>query len=63
MFFKLSDYFLMVAALLSLALSAFFWFNGLVEHSLFTGIWVPSILAFGIYFKLASLAARGDLDE
>ncbi|MFT7256395.1 MAG: hypothetical protein ACI8VR_001443, partial [Candidatus Azotimanducaceae bacterium] len=26
-------------------------------EGLFTAIWVPSILAFGIYFKLSSLAA------
>ena len=63
MFFKISDIFLLIAAILSLGLSAFFWFNGMVDHALFTGVWVPSILAFGIYFKLASLAARGKFDE
>lgn len=63
MFFKLSDLFLLIAAVLSLALSAFFWFNGEVDLALFTGLWVPSILAFGIYFKLASLAAKGNFDE
>lgn len=56
--FKLSDALILAAALLSLALSAFFWFNAEVDLALFTGIWVPSILTFGIYFKLASLAAR-----
>jgi hypothetical protein len=61
--FKLSDAFILVAALVSLALSAFFWFNAKVDLALFTGIWVPSILAFGIYFKLASLASRGKLNE
>jgi hypothetical protein len=61
--FKLSDAFILVAALVSLALSAFFWFNAEVDLALFTGIWVPSILAFGIYFKLASLASRGKLNE
>ncbi len=55
---KLSDYFILAAAVVSLALSAFFWFNELPQHALFTGIWVPSILAFGVYFKIASLAAR-----
>ena len=33
-------------------------FNGLETQGLFTAIWVPSILAFGIYFKLAALAGR-----
>jgi len=61
--FKLSDAFILVAALLSLALSAFFWFNAKVDLALFTGLWVPSILTFGIYFKLASLAGRGSIDE
>jgi hypothetical protein len=60
---KLSDAFILTAALVSLALSAFFWFNGEVDLALFTGIWVPSVLAFGIYFKLASLAAQGQLHE
>ncbi len=61
--FKLSDALILAAALLSLALSAFFWFNGEVDLALFTGIWVPSILTFGIYFKLASVAARRARNE
>jgi hypothetical protein len=56
--FKLSDAFILTAVVISFALSAFFWFNGFTEHALFTAIWVPSILAFGIYFKLASLMGR-----
>jgi hypothetical protein len=56
--FKTSDILILAAALLSLALSAFFWFNEEVELALFTGIWVPSILAFGIYFKLAGYVGR-----
>lgn len=61
--FKLSDLFILLAVAVSFAVSGFFWFNGLYQHALFTAIWVPSILAFGIYFKLASLAARGEDDE
>ncbi len=56
--FKLSDVFILIAVGISFALSAFFWFNGLTEHALFTAIWVPSILAFGIYFKLSSFMSR-----
>lgn len=61
--FKLSDVFILIAVGISFALSAFFWFNGLIEHALFTAIWVPSILAFGIYFKLSSLMARRARNE
>ncbi len=56
--FKLSDVFILIAVGISFALSAFFWLYGLTEHALFTAIWVPSILAFGIYFKLSSFMSR-----
>lgn len=56
--FKKSDFFILLAVALSFGVSAFMWFNGFREHGIFTAIWVPSILTFGIYFKLASLAAR-----
>lgn len=56
--FKLSDVFILLAVAVSFAVSGFLWFNGHHTQGLFTAIWVPSILAFGIYFKLASLAAR-----
>jgi hypothetical protein len=57
--FKLSDFFILLAVSVSFAVSGFSYFNGLETQGLFTAIWVPSILAFGIYFKLAALAARG----
>ena len=56
--FRLSDLFILLAVAVSFAVSGFLWFNGYQTEGLFTAIWVPSILAFGIYFKLASLAAR-----
>jgi len=56
--FKLSDFFILLAVIVSFAMSAYLWFNGFRDHGIFTAIWVPSILAFGIYFKLAALAAR-----
>jgi hypothetical protein len=56
--FKLSDLFILLAVMVSFAVSGFMWFNGYRTESLFTAIWVPSILAFGIYFKLSALAAR-----
>jgi hypothetical protein len=50
--FTTADKFLFVAALLSLVFSEVLYFNGEKEAGIFIGIWVPSILAFGIYLKL-----------
>ncbi|NBB93350.1 MAG: hypothetical protein GVY32_09300 [Gammaproteobacteria bacterium] len=61
--FKLSDIFILLAVAVSFAVSGILWFNGFHDQGLFTAIWVPSILAFGIYFKLASLLARRTRDE
>jgi hypothetical protein len=58
--FKLSDLFILLAVAVSFAVSGLLWFEGHQTEGLFTAIWVPSILAFGIYFKLSSLAARGE---
>ena len=55
--FKLSDVFILIAVAISFAVSAYLWFNGYPQHGIFTAIWVPSILGFGIYFRLASLAS------
>ena len=41
----------MVAAFLSLIFSEILWFQGEHEAGIFVGIWVPSILCFGIYLK------------
>lgn len=56
--FKLSDVFILLAVAVSFAVSGFLWFNGFQTEGIFTAIWVPSILAFGIYFKLSVLNAR-----
>ena len=56
--FKLSDLFILLAVLVSFAVSGFLWFNGYQQEGLFTAVWVPSILAFGIYFKLSALNFR-----
>jgi hypothetical protein len=47
-----SDTFILLAVAISFVLSAYLWFTGQREEGLFTAIWVPSILCFGIYFKL-----------
>ena len=50
--FTLSDKLLFVSALLSLIFSEILYFQGSKDQAIFIGIWVPSILAFGIYLKL-----------
>ena len=42
----------MTSAILSLIFSETLWFQGEKQGAIFIGIWVPSILAFGIYLKL-----------
>ena len=50
--FTTADKLLFVAALLSLIFSEALYFQGYKEDGTFIGLWVPSILAFGIYLKL-----------
>jgi hypothetical protein len=50
--FSSADILLLLAALLSLIFSEIMWFTGNKEHALFVGLWVPSILCFGIFLKL-----------
>ncbi len=53
---KTSDYFILSSAFLSFLFSVSLWFGFLGtpsrEAGLFVGIWVPSILTLGVYFKL-----------
>ena len=49
--FKKSDKLLLLAVLISFALSIGLWFNGFKEEGFYVGLWVPSILAFGSYIK------------
>lgn len=55
---KASDFFILLAALISFCLSGYLWFNGYKEQGVFTALWVPSILSIGIYFKVSALLAR-----
>ncbi len=50
--FTLTDILLFISAILSLLYSEILFFNGNVDQAIFIGLWVPSILAFGIYLKL-----------
>ncbi len=51
------DILVLTAAFLSFLLSISLWFGVLVSQSrdagIFVGIWVPSIISTGIFFKLA----------
>ncbi len=54
--FTITDKLLFVSALLSLIFSEILYFNGEADSAIFIGIWVPSILAFGIYLKLINMS-------
>jgi hypothetical protein len=50
--FTIADKLLFISAMLSLIFSEILYFQGEKENGIFIGLWVPSILAFGIYLKL-----------
>lgn len=50
--FTTTDKLLFIAAFLSLIFSEILFFRGEANAAIFIGIWVPSILAFGIYLKI-----------
>jgi len=50
--FTTADKLLFVTAILSLIFSEILYFQGKKIDGTFVGLWVPSILAFGIYLKL-----------
>ncbi len=50
--FTTTDKLLFIAAFLSLIFSEILFFKGEANSAIFIGIWVPTILAFGIYLKL-----------
>ncbi|MCK7577284.1 MAG: hypothetical protein MZV65_16555 [Chromatiales bacterium] len=58
--FKKSDYFILLAVMISFFVSAYLWFVVQdKEQAIFTAsIWIPSIFGFGIYFKLSALLGR-----
>lgn len=57
--FRKSDFFFLLAVTISFGISAYLWFVLKDrEQAIFTAIWVPSILCFGIYFKLTALLRR-----
>jgi hypothetical protein len=50
--FTITDKLLFTSAILSLIFSEVLYFQGEAQAAIFLGLWVPSILAFGIYLKL-----------
>jgi len=56
--FRLSDLFILVAVMTAFAVSGYLWFSGQRESGLFAAMWVPSILGFGICFKLLALGGK-----
>jgi hypothetical protein len=50
--FTITDKLLILSAILSLVFAEISWFKGEKEAAIFVGLWVPSILGFGIYLKL-----------
>jgi dolichyl-phosphate-mannose--protein O-mannosyl transferase len=54
--FNKSDYFILLAVMLSFFISAYLWFVMKdSQQAIFTAIWIPAIFTFGIYFKLCAL--------
>lgn len=57
--FKKSDFFILLAVMISFIISAYFWFvEQDPEQAIFTAIWIPAIFGFGTYFKVAALLGR-----
>lgn len=50
--FTKTDKILIFTALASLVFSEYLWFTGEIDAALFVGLWVPTLLCFGVYFKL-----------
>jgi hypothetical protein len=50
--FNIIDILLLISALSSLIFSEILFFSGEKDNAIFIGLWVPSILAFGIYLRL-----------
>tara|TARA_S200000501_G_scaffold357975_2_gene382230 strand:+ start:212 stop:397 length:186 start_codon:yes stop_codon:yes gene_type:complete len=57
--FRRSDFFIILAVMISFVVSAYIWFvEQNPDQAIYTAIWVPSIFTFGIYFKLCALLGR-----
>jgi len=50
--FTRTDIFIFIAVAISFVLGVYLFFTGDRVQGIFAAMWVPAILAFGIYFKL-----------
>ncbi len=61
--FSKPDYIILIAAFVSFLFSISLWFGVFgVENKdagVFVGLWVPSILAFGLFFKTSAQGKQG----
>lgn len=49
---------MLTLAFVSLIISQVLWFEGEIQSAIYTGLWVPSILAFAIYIKLIKIQRK-----
>ncbi len=47
-----ADYLFLGAAFASFLLSVSLWFGGNKDQGVFVGLWVPSIISLGVYFRV-----------
>ncbi|RMD93555.1 MAG: hypothetical protein D6814_15470 [Calditrichaeota bacterium] len=52
--FRTSDYFFLASALVAFLFANYLWFYVKPEYGIFVGIWVPSNIALGLYFRMIS---------
>ena len=48
------NYLILAAAFLAFLLSIYLWFSGQPKEGIFTGVWVPSIITFGIFINMVT---------
>ena len=52
--FRTSDYFFLASALIAFVFANYLWFYVEQDYGIFVGIWVPSNLILGLYFRIMS---------
>ena len=53
-----SDWFFIIAVVMSFAISVYLWFTDDKQAGLYTGLWVPSLLSLAVYVKLLTGGRR-----
>lgn len=57
--FSITDKLLIFAALITIIYSEILFFNGHENQAIFVGLWVPSLLCFGIYLNIINKKNNG----